>query len=155
MCMAIWSKWPGQQRKFILLLRDSARAHSTTKMQNLMWQFDWTVFEHPTYSKDLTPSNYHLFLELKNCLSWQQFVDDTELITFVNSLLWKVMLDFYNRGICKLISRYKKCLEHRGNYVKKYVISNILQNTSSRLMEEMRKTEKGWLWNHEWVGNVG
>ncbi len=113
---AIWCKQSRWQCKFVLVLRDNARAHSVIKMQNFWQQFGWTVFEHPMYNPNLAPNDYHLFQELKKCLSGQHFVDDTALIIFVNSFLRKTLLEFYDSGICKLVSRYKECLEHQGDF---------------------------------------
>ncbi len=55
--MTVCCKRPGQQCKFILLLHDSARAHSAIKMKNLLQQFGWTVFEHPIHSPNFLLSS--------------------------------------------------------------------------------------------------
>jgi hypothetical protein len=36
----------------------------------------WEQFDHPPYSKDLAPSDFHLFLYLKSFLAGQRFHDD-------------------------------------------------------------------------------
>ena len=38
---------------------------------HLLQEFNWEVFNHPPYSLDLAPSDFHLFLHLKNFLSSQ------------------------------------------------------------------------------------
>ncbi len=117
LCTAIWHKCSGRQCSFILLLCGNACVHLAIKTWNLLLQFGWTGFEHATYMYiSPRPSDYHLFPELKKCLSGQYFAGGTELITFINSFLWKTS-EFYNRGICKLIWCYEKCLECQGNYV--------------------------------------
>ncbi len=69
--IAIWCKQPGSQRKFILLLHENALIET----QNLSQQFGGQCSSILcTYSPDLALSNYHLFLELKKCLSGQHFV---------------------------------------------------------------------------------
>ncbi|GBO05539.1 hypothetical protein AVEN_64989-1 [Araneus ventricosus] len=49
----------------IVLLHDNARHHSAGVTRNLIQQFSWEQFDHPPYSPDLAPSDYHLSLNLK------------------------------------------------------------------------------------------
>jgi hypothetical protein len=41
-----------------------------------MQQQQWEVLEHPPYSPDLAPSDFHLFGPLKHHLSAEHFPDD-------------------------------------------------------------------------------
>lgn len=43
----------------------------------------WEFFDHPPYSADLVPSDYFLFLKLKQSLDAQRFEDDEEFKTAV------------------------------------------------------------------------
>ena len=58
----------------ILLLHDNARPHSAAQTQDLITSFKWEQMDHPPYSPDLVPSDYHLFPHLKNFLGgiWRQ-----------------------------------------------------------------------------------
>lgn len=47
-----------------VLPHDNARHHSAGITQKLFNKFGWEQFDHPPYSP-LTPSDYHLFLNLK------------------------------------------------------------------------------------------
>ncbi|KAJ4436850.1 hypothetical protein ANN_16982 [Periplaneta americana] len=47
--------------------------------QNLISKFGWEQIDHPPYSPDLVPSDFHLFLHLKKFLGGQRFDgDDTQ-----------------------------------------------------------------------------
>jgi hypothetical protein len=63
--------------------------------------------DHPPYSPDLVPSDYHLF------------DDDDDLKDAVQKWLTSQAAAFYEEGIQKLMPRYDKCLNNGGEYVKK------------------------------------
>jgi hypothetical protein len=51
--------------------------------------FNWELFDHPPYSPDLAPSDYHLFIRtyLKNWLGSQRFNNNQELMEGVKTWL--------------------------------------------------------------------
>jgi len=75
--------------------------------------------DHPPYSPDLAPSDYHLFLRLKKFLGCKRFDDDDDLTDAVQKWLTSQAAAFYEEGIQKLVPRYDKCLNIRGEYVEK------------------------------------
>jgi hypothetical protein len=76
--------------------------------------FNWEIFDHPPYSPDLAPSDYHVFTKMKVWLATQLFHTNEELMDEVNN--W---LNNFDEGLQKLVSRYNKCLNVDGNYVEK------------------------------------
>jgi histone-lysine N-methyltransferase SETMAR len=58
----------------IVDLHDNARPNTAARTRPLLAHFDWELFDHPPYSPDLAPSDYHLFAYLKNgalaIMSW-------------------------------------------------------------------------------------
>ncbi|GBM55089.1 hypothetical protein AVEN_55973-1 [Araneus ventricosus] len=54
-------------RKIVLL--HNARPQTAASTQELLDQFGWEIFDHPPYSPDLAPSDFHLFLKLKEFLA--------------------------------------------------------------------------------------
>jgi histone-lysine N-methyltransferase SETMAR len=52
----------------IVFLHDNARPHTARWTASLLQEFGWEVFNHPPYSPDLAPSDFHLFLHLKKFL---------------------------------------------------------------------------------------
>jgi transposase len=72
--------------------------------------FNWELFEHPPYSSDLAPSDYHLFSYLKNWLRSQRFNGNEELMESVKTWVRSLAADFFDTGIQKRIPRYDKCL---------------------------------------------
>ena len=81
-------------------------------------EFHWDTFDHPPYSPDLAPSDFHLFLKMKEHLAGKRHADDDlqhAVVDWLNSqaAVW------YEEGISKLVSRYDKCLNVQGDYVEK------------------------------------
>jgi hypothetical protein len=61
------------------MLHDNARPHIAAAMQNLITTFLCEQFDHPPYSPDLGPSDFHLFPHLKSFLAGQWFHDNSEV----------------------------------------------------------------------------
>jgi hypothetical protein len=47
-------------------LHDNARPHKAARTRALLEHFTWELFDHPPYSPDLAPRDYHLFTCMKN-----------------------------------------------------------------------------------------
>jgi len=65
---AVHTKRQGLLSKKVLLLHDNVRPHTTSQTVETINHLGFEVLEHPAYSPDLTPSDYHLFGPLKNAL---------------------------------------------------------------------------------------
>ena len=75
------------------------------------------MLDHPPYSPDLAPGNFHLFHHLKKHLAGKKFDDDDEVQEEVMTWLKGQAADFYDSGIQKLVPRLNKCLDNAGDYV--------------------------------------
>jgi len=62
---AIQSKRKGMLSHGVWLVHDNARPHSAHVTTALLEKFKWDILDHPPYSPDLKPSDFHLFLHLK------------------------------------------------------------------------------------------
>jgi histone-lysine N-methyltransferase SETMAR len=116
---AIQNKRRGMLSSGVVLIHDNARPHTAAVTRELLAQFQWDVFDHPPYSPDLAPSDFHLFLELKTWLGGQRFHTNDELRDAVLTHLNTLAAPFYEEGIGKLVHRYDKCLNLHGDYVEK------------------------------------
>lgn len=119
LCHAIQNNRRGLLSKGVVFLHDNARPHTANVTKNLLQGFGWDVFDHPPYSPDLAPSDFHLFLHLKSFLGGQHFNNDEELKENVSNWLKTQAANFYEEGIQKLVPRYDKCLQNFGSYVEK------------------------------------
>jgi histone-lysine N-methyltransferase SETMAR len=103
----------------VMLLHDNARPHAAARMQAMLQEFGWEVFEHPAYSPDLAPSDFHLFPKLKEFLGGKRMETDVEVKETDTAWLNGLAAEFYDEGIVKLLSRLDKCLNLYGDYVEK------------------------------------
>jgi transposase len=104
--------------KGVVLLHDNALPHTVARTKAVLQQFNWEIFEHPPYSPDLAPSDYHLFTKMV-WLANQCFKTNEELMDGVNNWLGTLAVPFCDEGLQKLVRRYDKCLNLGGNYVEK------------------------------------
>jgi histone-lysine N-methyltransferase SETMAR len=102
-----------------MLLHDNARPHAAARMQAMLQEFGWEVFEHPAYIPDLAPSDFHLFPKLKEFLGGRRFKSDETTKDAVKEWLNELAAEVYDEGIQKLVTRYDKCLNVGGDYVEK------------------------------------
>jgi histone-lysine N-methyltransferase SETMAR len=99
--------------------RPSLITEDLKRKQALLQEFGWEVFEHPAYSPDLTPSDFHLFPKLKEILGGRRFKSDEEVKDAVKEWLNGLAAEVCDEGIQKLVTRYDKCLNVGGDYVGK------------------------------------
>jgi len=70
---SIQNKRHGMLTKGVVLLHDNTWPHTAACTNALIKLFNWETFEHPPYSPDLVPSDYHLFTKMKVWLATQCF----------------------------------------------------------------------------------
>jgi len=116
---AIQNKRRGKLSSKVLFFHDNARLHTANRTRELLDHFGWQVLDHPPYSPDLAPSDYHLFPNMKTWLATERFDDDAKLQAGVNEWLKFQAAKLYDDGINKLVHRYDKCLNLNGEYVEK------------------------------------
>jgi histone-lysine N-methyltransferase SETMAR len=85
----------------------------------MLQEFGLEVFEHPAYSPDLAPSDFHLFPKLKEFLGGRRFKGDEEVNDAVKEWLNGLAAEVYEEGIQKLVTHYDKCLKVGGDYSEK------------------------------------
>ncbi|KOC59630.1 Histone-lysine N-methyltransferase SETMAR, partial [Habropoda laboriosa] len=103
-------------RKGPILLRDNARPHVSQFTIREIHELGYETLKHPTYSPDLSPTDYHFFKNLDNFLREKIFRNKEDAInTFVEFIKSRIP-DFYCNGIRTLVKRWKKCVESNGNY---------------------------------------
>jgi hypothetical protein len=89
------------------------------RIQLLALEHCWELFDHPPYSPDLAPSDYHLFTYLKNWLRLQRFNSDEELMEGVKTWLSSQATDFFDTGIQTLFPDTTIASIPGGDYVEK------------------------------------
>ena len=80
-------KFRGNFTKFFLFLHDKAPAHRALATQKKLAYLGFQCLDHPPYSQELAPSDYHLFPGLKKQLKSRQFTSDAEVIAAAETWL--------------------------------------------------------------------
>ncbi|EZA47555.1 Histone-lysine N-methyltransferase SETMAR [Ooceraea biroi] len=103
-------------RKGVVFHHDNAKPHTALVTKKKLKRFGWEVMQHPPYSPDLAPSDYHLFRSLQNNLDGQRFnsVDDQ---MYLKDFFAQKSRDFYKRGIMSLPERWQKVVDQDGQYI--------------------------------------
>jgi histone-lysine N-methyltransferase SETMAR len=102
---AIRIKRRGLLSSGVLLLHDNARPHTAIHTLQTLVKLGFTVLEHPAYSPDLAPSDYHLFGPLKEALRGRRFTSDKEVKEAVHEWLAAQPKTFFSEGIQKLLEQ--------------------------------------------------
>jgi hypothetical protein len=84
-----------------MFLHENACPNTAARTRELLEHFNWELSDHPSYSPDLTPSDYHLFTYPKNWLESQRFNNNEELMEGVKNIA--ELTGVFDRGIQKLI----------------------------------------------------
>jgi hypothetical protein len=79
----------------------------------------YELLEHPPYSPDLAPSDFHLFQKLKIFVAGLSFSSNQEAIAAVEGYFADSKENHYRDEIMALEHRWNKCTCLKGDYVEK------------------------------------
>lgn len=113
---SIKSKRPGLLTEGVILLHDNARPHVSRVTSSELAKFKWEQLEHPPYSPDLSPCDFHLFGPLKKHLKGKRFNSDDELKDTVEDWLLSQPQTFWEQGILRLVKQWDSCIAASGDY---------------------------------------
>jgi len=92
----------GKVTKGVLFLHDNAPAHRVLAIQKKLAYLGCQCLDHPPYSTDLSPSDYHLFPGLKKKkLKVRHFSSDAEVIAAAETWLDRQPSGFFFLVACK------------------------------------------------------
>jgi len=77
----------GKFTKVFLFLHENVPAHRALATHKKLAYLGFQYLDHPPYSPDLAPSDYHLSPELKKRLKGRHFLSDAEVIGVVETWL--------------------------------------------------------------------
>jgi histone-lysine N-methyltransferase SETMAR len=103
--------------KGVLFLHDNAPPHRALPTEKQLAYLGFQSLDHPPFSPDLAPPDYHLYPGLKKKFKGRHFTSDAEVIAAVETWLDGQSSEFFLSGLQKLEQRAKKCIELRGEYV--------------------------------------
>ena len=104
-------------RRGVVFHHDNAKPHVALAVRQKLLQIDWDVLPQPPYSPDLAPSDYYLFLSLKNSVRVKCFKSVSEIKTHLDEYFASKSQQFWKEGIMRLPERWKKVIEQNGSYI--------------------------------------
>ena len=110
---------PGLLKKGVILQHDNAPPHRARQTVDKIEEMGWELLQHPPYSLDLAPSDFHLFGPLKESLGGIKFENNEAVQRHVLQFLRAADKDFYAAGFSRLVERWQDCIELQGDYVEK------------------------------------
>lgn len=113
---AIQQKRPDRQGQ-VILLHDNARPHTAKIVQAALQDLFWEVLQHPPYSPDLAPTDYHVFRCLSNEMRGIIFDNQDDLEKWLNNFFETRSADFWRSGINKLVKRWEEVVKSDGDYI--------------------------------------
>lgn len=104
-------------RKGVILHHDNARPHCSRITLEKLRELGWEVLPQPSYSPDISPSDFHLFRSLQNFLAGKKFKNEELLKNALDDFFLSKSPEFYSRGIKMLPERWLEVIENNGNYI--------------------------------------
>ena len=93
--------------------------HKSRVAQAAIRECKFEQLNNPSYSPDLALIDYYLFRNLKFHLRGKRFLDVDELKAATEVWFEDQIDDFYFKGIDCLKEKWAKCIEVKGDYIKK------------------------------------
>ncbi|XP_026830138.1 histone-lysine N-methyltransferase SETMAR-like [Ooceraea biroi] len=115
---AIREKRPGLvNRKGIIFHHDNARPHVAQQTLRKLQELQWEILQHPPYSPDIAPSDFHLFRSLQNSLNGENLKSEEAVENHLTNFFQGKPSSFFKNGINKLVDRWKTIVEKDGDYI--------------------------------------
>jgi len=92
----------------VLIQHDNASPHTRLRTQEAIARFGWTVLSHLPDSPYLAPSDFHLFVPLKDAVSGTRFKDGESVIRAPRAWLREQDKSWYREGMHALVSRWRR-----------------------------------------------
>jgi len=105
--------------KGVLFLHNNAPAHQALATQKKLAYLGFQCLDHPHYSLDLAPLDYHLFPRLKKQLQGRHFSSDVEIIAATETWLDGQPSEFFLSDLQKLEQGLRCVLSFVGSMLNK------------------------------------
>ncbi|XP_035742750.1 histone-lysine N-methyltransferase SETMAR-like [Vespa mandarinia] len=93
-----------------ILLHDNARSQTSYKTIAKFNELKYEIFQHPPYSPDLSPIDFHLFKHLELFLRAKQYENEDSVKNAISEFIDSKDQNFFKTGIYALKSRWEKCI---------------------------------------------
>ena len=99
-----------------ILHHDNAPAHTALSVREFLATKQITVLEHPAYSLDLAPSEFFLFLKIKEILKGRHFDDIDDIRSNTTTVLKAIPHNQFQNCFEGWTRRWHQCIASQGEY---------------------------------------
>ncbi|GFR93434.1 mariner transposase [Elysia marginata] len=114
---AIRKKRPGLLQSGILFHHDNAPVHTARAVTDVLAGYKWELLEHPRYTPDLAPCDFHLFPKMKKHLRGQRFKTEEDIIQATKVAIKNLDKCSYVTAFKDWLQRIEKCANNGECYV--------------------------------------
>ncbi|GFR58327.1 histone-lysine N-methyltransferase SETMAR [Elysia marginata] len=107
-------KRPGLLESGILFHHDNAPVHTARAVTDVLAGYKWELLEHPRYSPDLAPCNFHLLPKMKEHLRGQRFETEEDIIQATKVAIKNLDKCSYVTAFKDWLQRIEKCANNGG-----------------------------------------
>ena len=104
-------------RKGVIFHHDNARPHVAQQTLRKLKELKWEILQHPPYSPDISPSDFHLFRSLQNSLNGKNLNSMEAVENYLMNFFQEKPSSFYKNGIDKLVEHWETIVEKDGDYI--------------------------------------
>ncbi|GFW52020.1 histone-lysine N-methyltransferase SETMAR [Trichonephila clavipes] len=112
---SIKNKRPELLTEGVVLLHDNARPHVSRVTQMELDKFKWETLDHPPYSPDMSPCDFHVLDPLKKHLKGKHFNLD-DVLKNMKDWVSSLAQEFWEQGILRLVHQWDHCAQAYGVY---------------------------------------
>ncbi|KAK3792173.1 hypothetical protein RRG08_055435 [Elysia crispata] len=101
----------------ILFHHDNAPVHTARAVTDVLAGYKWELLEHPHYSPDLAPCDFHLFPKMREHLRGQRFETEEDIIQATKVAIKNLDKCSYVTAFKDWLQRIEKRANNGGCYV--------------------------------------
>ena len=117
--LSLWRKGAAKLAMKYYFFMTTPSLHKCKIVQAAIRQVGFIELNHPAYSPDIAPSDYHLFSNLKEFVRLKNSSSDDEAVTTVEDYLTDLNSEFFCKGIQSLHDRWQHVVASEGQYIQK------------------------------------
>jgi histone-lysine N-methyltransferase SETMAR len=106
-----------QSPRKLMLQMDHASPHPARTSLECLKKFRIRSIDHPPYSPDLAPSDFHLFGKLKGTFAGREFASTEELLWAIREITGLIERDQLESVVDAWERRLIQCIATQGEYV--------------------------------------
>ena len=106
-----------RKNNHILFHHDNARPHIAQDVLAAIKGYGWELLDHPPYSPDVAPTDYHVNRSVSNWMEGEMFDSLDEIVDSIKGWIASKDRKFFARGIDLLPQKWEEMIAASGEYV--------------------------------------